>query len=176
MLNIDKYFFFRYKGRTTNQDHTDCDIENRCMPSVEMQNLTPLDSPGYLSVHMTTVNPTKLSKFLQLFHCLAKRTLDDSKRFSSYYATATREPNFPELEKTENKAENSERFVFNINVMLVIVLNINSNYFITKNTYKIPLVSTVNVMKEFTYIIDFLSVLCHKRICIAAVTMHQIYM
>lgn len=76
-----------------------------------MQNLSPVDSPGYLSVHMTTVNPTRLAKFLQLFHCLAKRTLDDSKKFSSYYTAATREPNFPELEKTENIAENSQRYV-----------------------------------------------------------------
>lgn len=35
-----------------------------------------------VTVHIVTNRPSKFVKFLQMFHCIAKRTLDDSKKFS----------------------------------------------------------------------------------------------
>ncbi|KAJ8978004.1 hypothetical protein NQ317_004549 [Molorchus minor] len=73
---------------------------------VELQSMSPLPSPtlltnpAYISVQMKDATPTTITRFLQFFHCIAKRTLDDSKRLSSYHSTPVREPNILELDKT----------------------------------------------------------------------------
>ncbi|KAJ8936912.1 hypothetical protein NQ318_010939, partial [Aromia moschata] len=74
------------------------------LPSPTLHN-TP---PPYLTVHVGTGSSTALTRFLQFFHCVAKRTLDDGKRLSSYYSTPLREPNIPELERASKTIEKGE--------------------------------------------------------------------
>ncbi|KAJ8937368.1 hypothetical protein NQ314_011914 [Rhamnusium bicolor] len=90
-------------------------VENhKNLHGVELQPLSALSSPTilnnptYLSVHVGSSTPTRLSKFLQFFQCIAKRTLDDSKRLSSYYSTPIKEPNIVELEKTDTFSDSGK--------------------------------------------------------------------
>lgn len=65
----------------------------------QTNNITPLDSPGYLAVNKSHRHSNRIAKFLNLFQCIATKTLDDTKKYS-YYAPSLREPNLIELEKT----------------------------------------------------------------------------
>ncbi|KAI4459617.1 homeobox-like domain superfamily [Holotrichia oblita] len=61
------------------------DIQLTMAPKTDYENIQP--NTKLVAVHVTSLPPTKLNKFLQLFQCLAKKTLDDSnKRLSNYYS------------------------------------------------------------------------------------------
>ncbi|XP_018564203.1 pyrokinin-1 receptor-like [Anoplophora glabripennis] len=82
-------------------------------PQSTMSSPSLLNNPTCLSVHVSNPNPSTLTKFLQFFHCIAKKTLDDSKRLSSYYSSPVKETNALELQKTgfldKEKCDNGVR-------------------------------------------------------------------
>lgn len=106
-VSIDCILCYRFKATTSIKEENECSKtheSNPNEPTLEERPSTDQNSPTtYVSVQVGHPDPpTTLGKFLQFFHCLAKRTLDDGKKISTYYSTPTREPDM-ELEKTDKK-------------------------------------------------------------------------
>lgn len=84
-------------------------ITTEHQPQSPVSSPSLLNNPTYLSVHVGNANPSTLTKFLQFFHCIAKKTLDDSKRLSSYYSSPVKETNVLELQKTDRFLEDKDK-------------------------------------------------------------------
>nr|XP_023023960.1 uncharacterized protein LOC111512097 [Leptinotarsa decemlineata] len=98
----------KYRTSTSTREDMERNNSKQTIPAVELQNLQAahnLESPIYLSVHVGNPTQTTFMKFLQFFQCIAKKTLDDSKRLSSYCSSPVKEQEVIDIEKTDESTE-----------------------------------------------------------------------
>ncbi|KRT84914.1 G protein-coupled receptor, partial [Oryctes borbonicus] len=83
------------------------DVEMTMASKIDFENIQP--GTRLVAVHVSSLPPTKLNKFLRFFRCIAKKTLlDENRRLSSYYMTSISPANKGdkstiELESSPNK-------------------------------------------------------------------------
>jgi hypothetical protein len=68
------------------------DASNADLRKTHSEATTP--STKFISIQINPSEPPrKMNKFWQYFECIARRTFDDGKRLSAYYASPVKEPN-----------------------------------------------------------------------------------